>query len=145
MVHSLPGRMGSGSTHTVVAGRQIDHNQALADLVRANQPVGTWIVVVDMAYAAVHRLPNTSISVTGTKKNPGRETIHSLLRARLSSIMRSKIVRALTKLSFIDMRSAKKEDVSSAMCPCRLPMLVHTALLTVFIDQLDDLRAEGHA
>jgi hypothetical protein len=144
MVYSLPGHMGSGSIHTVVAGRQIDHNQALADLVRANQPVGTWIVVVDMAYAAVHRLPNTSISVTGTKKKPGRETIHSL-RVRLSSIMRSKIVRALTKLSFIDMRSAKKEDVSSAMCSCRLPMLVHTALLTVLIDQLDDLRAKGHA
>ena len=57
MVYSLPGRMGSGSIHTVVAGRQIDHNQALADLVRANQAVGTWVVVVGMAYAAVHRLP----------------------------------------------------------------------------------------
>jgi hypothetical protein len=56
MAYSPPDRMGLGSTHTVVVGRQADHNQVLADLVRAAQPVGTWTVVVGMANAAVHRL-----------------------------------------------------------------------------------------
>jgi hypothetical protein len=71
MEYSPLGRMGPGSTHTGVAGLQAGRNQVLVDLVRAAQPVGTWVVVVGTANVAVHKLRKVLISVTG--KRPGKE------------------------------------------------------------------------
>jgi hypothetical protein len=58
--------------------------------------------------------------------------------------MRSNIVRALTKLSFIDTKSAAEDD-DQLIRTSFVTRKRHAALLAVLIDELDDLRAKGHA
>lgn len=60
--------------------------------------------------------------------------------------MRSNIVRALTKLSFIETKSAVKRHESHLPCAGSQKHTVgHTPLLAVLVDQFDNLRTEGHA
>lgn len=59
--------------------------------------------------------------------------------------MRSNIVRALTKLSFIETKSAVKRHESHLPCAGSQKYTRHTPLLAVLVDQFDNLRTEGHA
>ena len=55
--------------------------------------------------------------------------------------MRSKMVRARTKVSFIDTRSATE----IIRCTRNKGKMEATSLLAILVDQLDDLGSESHA
>ena len=92
-----------------MVGRQADHNQGLAAREHATQGAGTRTAVVGKADAVVHRLSKFQHQRIETRRE--KESLHSLWRARVSSIIRSNIVRAFTKLSFIDTRSATGKEM----------------------------------
>lgn len=71
------------------------------------------------------------------------ESIPPVWRARLSSIILSKMVLAFTNVSFIDTRSAVKER--SVSRSARIYGSKQTSLLAILVNQFHDLRPERHA